>query len=317
MLKNIKKMKKNNLFLQITKKNKKYKKFLKSRISSHINKKLAKQMIEFALSKEQSLVVLNKIEQQCFLNKTPVDQPTINIVISQAGGGKSSISKLLLQKNNNTIFIDSDIYKQYNPLKDMLIQNCPTYFGHLTGLDSYLHRDYIYQKAIDFKYNILIEVTPSKKDFLFNIDLPILKKMGYKINIHIMAVSKINSLLAIHERYENQIISKSKLTKLTDINRAIDSFDAVILTIEKLKSFDYIEINIYKRKYKSAILVPSNKENCDKILQQIQLEDKKNTLKNINKRIQKIQYQMKTRNAPLSQIEQFKKITNIINLSKN
>ena len=114
--------------------------------------------------------MLKKIEKDIFFNKKRVKNPNINIVIGQAGAGKSSVTNLIIKEEPNTIILDSDKFKNYSPLKEIILKNFPTYFGHLTGLDSYLVRDYIYKKAFKKHYNILIEVTPSTSEELFNIN---------------------------------------------------------------------------------------------------------------------------------------------------
>ena len=75
--------------------------------------------------------------------------------------------------------IDANIYKKYNPLSKIIIKHCPRYLEFLTDIDCYLHRDFIFEKAITFGYNIVMEITPSTKEGLYNIDFENLYKRGY------------------------------------------------------------------------------------------------------------------------------------------
>ena len=250
-------------FKKLTKKNKKYSTFLKGRVSSHIDENLAKNMVEFSLNKKSFLIMLKKIEKEIFFNKKRVKNPNINIVIGQAGAGKSSVTNLIIKEEPNTIILDSDKFKNYSPLKEIILKNFPTYFGHLTGLDSYLVRDYIYKKALKKHYNILIEVTPSTSEELFNINFEELKTFGYAIKTHFIVVCKINGLISVHERYENQIKNNYSIPKLTDFKRAVNSYDAVKIILEKMLNKN-IEINLYKRNYpiKTATKIAFNKTTC-------------------------------------------------------
>lgn len=316
-MENLDKIKQEKIFCVMTKKDIEYIKFLQTRISPFITSNVAKEMIDFALSKKQSLKILKKIENDIFINKIPSDNPTVHIVISQAGGGKTVLSKKILQDYKNTVHIDSDKYKKYNPLSDLIIKNSPTYFGHLTGIDAYLHRDYIYDKAIKNHYNILIEVTPSTKEGLFNINLEKLNKEGYNVMAHILAVSKINSLLSIHERYENQLSQNLPDAKLTDLTRAIDSYYAVESILDQIRKFDFIDIKIYKRLDGTVELTSNCKQASLEDLQRVRVDDFTRTLKNLNYRIAKINSQLNSRNAPDKQFLQFKKIEEIIEFDKN
>lgn len=312
-MQNLDKIKQEKIFCVMTKKDIEYIKFLQTRISPFINSSVAKEMIDFALSKKQSLKILKKIENDIFINKIPSDNPTVHIVISQAGGGKSVLSKKILQDYKNTVHIDSDKYKKYNPLSDLIIKNSPTYFGHLTGIDAYLHRDYIYDKAIKNHYNILIEVTPSTEEGLFNINLEKLNKEGYNVMAHILAVSKINSLLSIHERYENQLSQNLPDAKLTDLTRAIDSYYAVEPNLKELEKKKYIDINIYKRLDSYVKLMRQSNNSSIETLKKLREDDFKLTKENLNNRISKIKFQLNARNAPTEQILQFERIVQEIN----
>lgn len=303
------------IFNNLTKKDNEYIQFLKSRIGSHVPKDIAKQMIEFALSKEQSLLAQNQIEQDCFYKKKPVQNPIAHIVLSQTGGGKTQVTKQLLKRDNNIICIDSDIYKKYNPLKEFIFRNYPTHFGYLTGIDCYLHRDYIYNKAIKEKYNILIELPPSTTQGLFNVDIDFLIKSGYNVVFHILAVSNINSLLSIHERYENQLAQNYDMPKLTDLNRALDSFEAMDKTLQELLKNNKINIKMYKRNpCKLAVInIACNKQEYLTTFRYLQKNDYNITIPTIKTRIKILQDKMQQRNAPQEEIEQLQKIIQIIN----
>lgn len=270
-------------------------------------------MLNFALSQQENTKIFEIIKKEYLCDKTPQVNPEINIILAQTGSGKSNISNLILKENKNFVLIDSDKLKKYNPLNDLILKNCPEYFGYLTGLDCYIHKDKLFNECVDNNYNILIEVAPSVKEGLFGLDFKTLIQKNYKINVHILAVSKINSLLHIHERYENQILNNKENPKLTDLKRAIDSFQAVEKIIEKIEKDCYVNLKIYYINEQKK-LVEYNCNNCDyvKTLQLLREKDYKNTLKNLDERITYITEKMEKRNAIQKQRNQFKKILKLI-----
>lgn len=310
-MKNLNKIKNTKNFKELTLKSPEYLDFLKTRIAPHITQDLASEMLAFSLSQKHLLKIAETIKKDCFLGKIPTKTPEINIILGQTGAGKSYISKSILNNTPNTIFIDTDSYKKYNPFKDLILKHCPTHFGTLTGLDSYLIRDIIYQKALEQKYNILIEVTPSSKEKLFNIDIAKLQNLGYKINAHFIARANINSLLSIHERYEQQLLTHHPTPKLTDLNRALDSCLAIEQILKELININNVNISIYQYN-NTQKLIAKNKQNLLKIFKNAQNQDYLNSKQYIDTRINKIQELMQSRKAPKEQLQQFEKIKKII-----
>lgn len=309
-MKNIKIIKKNILFKQNTKKNKKYINFLKTKIHSHIDRKTAKLMIDFALNQKISENIFDNIKNDIFKNKKPVKNPEIHIVVGQAGAGKSNLTKIILEKYSNIVLLNTDHYKKYNPLKNLIMDNHPLMFGYLTALDCFLHRDKLYEKAVSENYNILIEVSPSTKEKLFNIDLEELKDKGYKVVFHILATSIQNSLLSIFERYERELSSENKTAKLTDLSRAVDSYIAVENILQNIIKLDFVTVKLYSRNH-NQIQRTTSKNYAIKKFEELREQDKKETLKNLDKRIKKLTKQILKTNNP-SYLEMFENAVKII-----
>lgn len=313
-----------------------YIEFLKTRISPNVKTEVAEMMLEYALTPEEHQKSLNLIRHYCFDNKYSVQNPKIFLVISQTGGGKSGLTVRILKNNPNTVIIDSDAFKAFNPRKDEITKKYPTLYGFLTGLDAYLHRDEIYNQAIKNGYNILIEIAPSTKEKLFNIDFEELSRHGYTVDANILAVSRINSLISVHERFEGQIEAGMDAPKLTDLKRANDSYDAVVLVLDDLLKMDDVKLSIWKRaqedyevdrystnnlfiidqslveKDRYPELVTTDKNNARALFIQAREEDEKITLQNADERIKTIKRQMETRHAPTDQRAQLSKIEEIV-----
>lgn len=326
---NLDEIKKSPDFIEKTKKDEEYIEFLKKRISENVKPEIAQNMLDFALSKEEHANAYYGIDNYCFAGKSTSKKPTIYLIIAQTGAGKSNLTMEIKRQNNNVVVIDSDAFKAFNPLKDLIIKYDPTHYGFLTGLDAYLHRDEIYSKALTSGYDVLIEVAPSTKDRLFNIDFEELRRYGYSIEAHVLSVSEINSLLSVHERFETQIASKMEAPKLTDLKRAIDSYNAVELILQDLIDKGVENISVYKRADLSQvsedaefiaapILLSKGKENLFEVFRQTRKEDHDNTLTEAQDRIEEVEKQMSDRHAPSDQISQFdevkKKIYNYLKI---
>ena len=307
----------------INKKTEEYIEFLKTRISPNVKPDVAKLMIKYALSPEEHGRVGMEVEEYCFSYKEPVQNPQIFLVIAQTGAGKSNLTSLILRNNPNTVVIDSDAFKAFNPQKDEITQKYPTLYGFLTGLDAYLHRDEVYFKAINEGYNILIEIAPSTKDLLFNIDFEELKTHGYKVIANILAACLENSLLSIHERYEGQLESKMDSPKLTDLKRAMDSYEAVSLIIDELIKRKDIDINLFQRSpytiseenttyIEPPIFITEKRKLIRKAYEEACAADREDIMKSAEKRISDVSKQMKKRKAPRDQRAQFKQIVELI-----
>lgn len=281
----------NPVFISLTEKNQDYITFLKNRIASHITPDLANEMIEFALSKAEHDKALNKIKADLFNKIKPSNKPTLHLVISQAGGGKTNLTKSIKDFLKIAIHIDSDEFKKYNPLNSLIIQNAPKLYNFLTGLDAYLHRDEIYDEALSSKYDLVLEITPSTKDHYFNVDFKKLIALGYRIEAHILAVSEINSMVSMYERYEQQISENYGSPKIPEVIRARDSFEAMNHVVEELAGLDFVNINIYKRgltKDSFPVLISNSKSDAVNIYNFTKNNDYKKSMINIKERINAI-----------------------------
>ena len=348
-MQNIDKIRLTDKFDYITHKGKHYLAFLRTKIAPHIPQPLAQQMLDFCLSPIYHHIALNNIKKHFLSNLSPSTAPNIHIILGQTGAGKSTLAQQLLNIFPNTLPLDSDLYKQYNPLSNAILKYSPTYYGHLTGIDSYLHRQALLSTAIDKRYNILIQRAPSQKNLLNGINLKKLHSANYHIHLHILAVSLPNALLSIHERYEYQISQKHAITKLSDLNRALDSYNYLTKYLPELHLLNPQNITFYTRNYSQnnilQPILPEIKENYHNNhttrvdclpnftphsattlnqnttllsatllnhLQNLQNYDLIHSAPTYNDRIQSILTQLSNRNAPLSQIEQFHRIVDII-----
>ena len=253
----LQKIKSTALYKSVTKKSESYARFLRSRVAPHIASELGEEMVRFAMGRRAFSSVLKIARREYFTGKTPLSNPELHLVIAQSGGGKSELRKMLFEGKKMLSF-NTDDFKCYHPLCDALLAAEPTLFGALTGLDSYLLCETLFSEAVQNGFSVLTEITPLPNDLL-GVNIADIQGKGYKVIAHVLAVSEVNSLLAIHERYEQALIGDAPTPKLTDFARAIDSVEATQLALNKLIR-DGVEVKLYARQGKSVVYVPCKNE---------------------------------------------------------
>ena len=286
-------------------------------ISPGIEDDVKKLMKQYLLNDEEYLRTFYYVFAITFFNKHPVETPEIAIVTAQTGSGKSNLTAKLLRKNQNYIFIDSDKYKHFRYDAKDIAKKYPVLYPYLTGPDGYDHAANIYEYATEKKYNIIKETAPSESKGLVELNEEELKEKKYNIYIYILAVSELNSLLSIHERYELQILHGLKTAKLTNISRHDESYTALPKKVREIQGDSNISsINVYMRGTKEKNFCPQKIFPSDKyltpekaIIEARKLDNYK-TVEEFNNRYDLIIHQMKKRNAPKAQIEQIEKIKN-------
>lgn len=286
------------------------------RIYKELPQDLQELMRQHVLSDEEHKLVLEDIKKKSYFEKTPVDKPKFIIVLGQTGSGKSNLTTSLIRQEPNLVVIDSDKYKAYRTDSSKIQREHFVEYAFLTAPDAYQHRDEMICDTMNSKYNILVECATSEKDGMF-VDLEQIKEAGYDIEIEVLAVSHLNSLLSIHERYEAEIQLGSSAAKLTNINRHDDSFTSLRKCVMDVQNKD-VKVSVYKRGEEVLLYTPKKMySSTDEIqsfssaveaLDYIQLQDKKNVLKDFYQRYTIIQQQMFKRNAPNQQIEQLEEI---------
>lgn len=284
-------------------------------ISENISYNLGKKMLDYRLNDKNYFITFLRIVYDVFYGKSPaVDEPTAQVLISQTGAGKTKLREKILKEFPNTVIINSDLYKKFRPDADDIMNEDPIHFGALTGIDCYDHASNILDFATKMKYNILRECAPFSTGELAGVDMEKLKERHYKTKFHIMAVGDIVSAMAIHYRYEADLIEKKQGAKLTSIARHDQSYMGVN---EVIKTLDSDSISIYKRGEKNQIPIEISEGLQHKspiiLLQILERERNNSNYQYLQKGSFAVDYDiissyMHRRNAPREQIKQLEKV---------
>lgn len=224
-------------------------------ISDNITYALGQAMLDYRMSDEDYLRTFFQVVHTTFAGKTPSKDPKASILISQTGAGKTKLRELVLEKQGNTVIVNPDLYKKYNPNISRILQENPTHLGALTGIDSYDHANNVRNLATTLGYSLLFECAPSEKQGLVGIDLDALCSNNYESDFYALAVGDLPSSVAIHSRYELELKKDplAKGVKLTDLKRHDDSYKGVITV---LKDLPLDRVSIYRRGNVEEQLIP-------------------------------------------------------------
>lgn len=295
------------------------KRYVPPKIHSKLDDRTRNMMIEYLLNDEDYLLTFYSIFANSFYKKTKSNKPKLYLVVGQTGSGKSNLTAKILNADSNCIVIDSDKYKSFRPDAEMIATEHPNLYGVLTGIDSYEHRDNVYEYAINNCYNMIVEKAPDMRNGLINVDIEEAIKKGYEIIILVLAVSKLNSALSIHERYEGQIEAKLATPKLTRLDRHLQSFDGLNRTVKNLQSDRRLKIIVYERGIGNSqvpkLIYPRRHSELYnspyEALIATQKKDLYRTLREFDTRFELIKKQMGKRNADAKQYEQLEEIKKI------
>lgn len=292
-------------------------------ISENITYSLGQSMLAHRLSDEDYLKVFFQVVHTSFFRKEHSDNPTASVLISQTGAGKTNLRKLVLNKQPDSVIINPDLYKKYNPNVPKILKEDPTHLGALTGIDSYDHANNIMNFAIAKGYSLLYECAPSEKQGLIGVDLERLYSNSYDTNFHTLAVGDLPSSIAIHYRYETELKKNpfSTEVKLTDLKRHDESYRSVVSVLQDLP---LEKTQIYRRGTVEEGMIPQNVIN----LQEFPVKSKEELLNYLKMERNKSNYQyvfnrkrpnfledfniikksMEERNAPQEQFDQLNEV---------
>ncbi|MDD2376762.1 MAG: zeta toxin family protein [Clostridia bacterium] len=232
-------------------------------MNKHDIKKLEEKYFYYKNNVDEYSNIREKVKQQLLSKKTPSQKPIAYIVMSQTGGGKSSLKNFILKKIENVVQSDSDDCKVFLPYCEEIMKNYPELYNTLTRGDAYALEDDILKSAIEQNYNIVIESTGKVNlwDKLIN--------SGYNIKVFILATSKCNSEFSILDRYVNQTLNIDiKYPKLTEFSRHENSFYNVREFVKEHQNMSKINIQVYVRGKSNSSDLPiiygkcNNKYSC-------------------------------------------------------
>ena len=199
---------------------------------------------KYKLSDDEYNEKYNLIKEIFFKNKVPVQSPIAVIVGGQTGAGKGLLisNGKKLFKDNNVVIINSDEFKPFHPQASEIAEKYSTYFTKVTDQETNTWTSSLFDESIKNKFNIIFEGTMKNTRIISTIKN--LQENGYRVIVKALAVPFTDSLTAIHERYEEQLITKG-WGRLVTIDHHDESYNGMPNTIKEIEnsgSFDELDI---------------------------------------------------------------------------
>ena len=195
----------------------------------------------FDFSQEQFEKELKRFYNSYKSGKHPVDAPTAHLLGGQAGSGKSTIHKILVKQDPNTIVIDGDRFRERHPFFKEIQQKYGREAANYTQPFSNKITEALIERFSNEKFNLIIEGTCR------TISVPLktceqLKNKGYTVNLAIMCTNKDVAWQSTIERY-NAMEERGLLPRAVPRDKYDEMVAALPDNISKLhnsKKFDDI-----------------------------------------------------------------------------
>jgi len=148
--------------------------------------------------------VYEKIARHYLPKSLPQEQPCAVITGGQPGAGKSGITAITMERfrESGYVLVDADKMRPYHSSYLDLIAKDDKNAANLTHPDSAKWAQRLMRDGVAGRRNIIIDQTSRDPVAMANITQS-LKQAGYRVELHVMAVSEKVSEQRIYQRYED------------------------------------------------------------------------------------------------------------------
>lgn len=222
--------------------------------------KLLDELIEkYNLTDEENKKIGDAINENMLYGKRKPKVPFAIIDMGPPGSGKTGLNGYAVKQfvEDGIVVVNNDELKPYHPKADEIASLYPEYYNKIINEDSKLWTDGLVDAAVKAKVNVLYEGTGRK--------IGILKRLienmhGYKIIIRAMAVSDLNCLMSIVERYDGQVKQKG-WGRIVSADTFYKAYDEEMLetvdTFERTGLADMVEVYMRGDKPESPVRIYS------------------------------------------------------------
>ncbi len=224
---------------------------------------------------------------------TPQEKPLAFILGGQPASGKSKLAKEFIGKfsNDNILFVNGDIYREFHPNRQELINN-PLSYSKETQIFSNVFTENLIREAIENKYNIMVEGTMRNPQVPYN-TAKMFKENGYEVEILAISAPSVFTELGLYNRYQEEINFQGwgRLAEIESHNSAVSGILASLDLLYNEKAVDKIHLYSYQaEKHIVSFSLQNNEWNIDDLpsnyiidAREIQLQRKENIAKLIEK----------------------------------
>ena len=154
---------------------------------------------------DHEAIYINRIAARYLLKSKPQEHPCAVITGGQPGSGKSGLAAKAKERfrESGYVLVDADKMRPYHSDYDDLMQADDRTAANLTHPDCASWSGRLMRDGMAGRRNIIIDQTSRDPAKMGQVTRE-LRRAGYSIELHVMAVSPAMSELRIHQRYEGQ-----------------------------------------------------------------------------------------------------------------
>lgn len=224
---------------------------------------------------------------------TPQEKPLAFILGGQPASGKSKLAKEFMGNfsNDNILFVNGDIYREFHPNRQELINN-PLSYSKETQIFSNVFTENLIREAIENKYNIMVEGTMRNPQVPYN-TAKMFKENGYEVEILAISAPSVFTELGLYNRYQEEINFQGwgRLAEIESHNSAVSGILASLDLLYNEKAVDKIHLYSYQaEKHIVSFSLQNNEWDIDDLpsnyiidAREIQLQRKENITKLIER----------------------------------
>lgn len=203
---------------------------------------------KYKLTPTEHQTIYRQIEDEVFNEMLVSDEPIAIIVGAQSGAGKGAVitySKNELEaQGKQVIIITTDEYKPYHPKAIKMAKKYPTEYVSIVEQDAGAWTGQVLRKSIDEGYNFIFEGTLKNNRILDRIKE--MKEKGFSVTVRVLAVPKLESLISLHERYQEQI-DKIGFGRLVSTSHHNQAYAGVPSTVDAIEKSGLCTVEVYVR----------------------------------------------------------------------
>ena len=224
---------------------------------------------------------------------TPQEKPLAFILGGQPASGKSKLAKEFIGKfsNDNILFVNGDIYREFHPNRQELINN-PLSYSKETQIFSNVFTENLIREAIENKYNIMVEGTMRNPQVPYN-TAKMFKENGYEVEILAISAPSVFTELGLYNRYQEEINFQGwgRLAEIESHNSAVSGILSSLNLLYNEKAADKIHLYSYQaEKHIVSFSLQNNEWDIDDLpsnyiidAREIQLQREENIVKLIER----------------------------------
>lgn len=232
-------------------------------------------------------------KEKLLRNLIPQEKPLAFILGGQPASGKSKLAKEFIGKfsNDNILFVNGDIYREFHPNRQELINN-PLSYSKETQVFSNVFTENLIREAIKNKYNIMVEGTMRNPQVPYN-TAKMFKENGYEVEILAISAPSVFTELGLYNRYQEEINFQGwgRLAEIESHNSAVSGILSSLDLLYNEKAADKIHLYSYQaEKHIVSFSLQNNEWDIDDLpsnyiidAREIQLQRKENIAKLIEK----------------------------------